>query len=176
MACRPGVAGDCWVDPCVEGVTVAGGGRPNGSRHRSDGASVAVGVSVGGAVACRDGCRGSVSPPAVLAGAGVAPRLVALLWLPVRADGRYLGPLPVSEKLRKGVVRVRIALGGVLAHVRDVVDVLGLGEQGRVDGSLVGWAVEAETPAVSAIVVEFSVRARVADEGIAKPCVVVQRH
>ena len=62
------------------------------------------------------------------------------------------------------------------AHVRDVVDVLGLGEQGRVDGSLVRWAVEAETPAGSAIMVKFGVRACVAHEGITKTHVICQWH
>ena len=137
-----------------------------------------VGVSGGvhGAVPRRAACRGAVSPPAVLAGTGVAPRLVAPLWLPVRADGRYLGPLPVSNKMRKGAVRVSIALGSMLAHVRDVVDVLGLGEQGCVDGSLVRWAVEAVAPAVSAIVVELVVITRLAREGIAKTHVICQWH
>ena len=66
----------------MRGVAVAGGRCPSWCRHRSDGASVPVGVSgsVYGAVTCGDACRGAVTPPAVLASAGVAPRLVTLLW------------------------------------------------------------------------------------------------
>ena len=72
---------------------------------------VGVSRSVHGAVPRRAACRGAVSPPAVLAGTGVAPRLVALLWLPVRDDGRYLWPLPVLDEMGKGVVQISIALG-----------------------------------------------------------------
>ena len=83
--------------------------------------------------------------------------MVALRWLHVRDDGRYRWPPPVLAEVGEGVVWVGFPEGGMAAHVRDVVDVLGLGEHGDVDGPLVRGAVEAEAPAVSAVMVELSV-------------------
>ena len=117
-----------------------------------------VGVTrrVHGAITCGDACRGGVAPTAVLARAGLAPRLVTLLRLHERDNGRYRRSLPVLAEVGEGVVWVGVPLRGIAAHVRDVVDVLGLGDHGDVDGSLVRWAVEAEAPAIAAVVVDLS--------------------
>ena len=61
--------------------------------------------------------------------------------LAVRGDDWDWRPLLVLDEMGEGVVGVEASAGGVGAHMRDVVDVLGRRELRRVDSSRMGWTI-----------------------------------
>ena len=67
--------------------------------------------------------------------------MVTLVWLGKWKNGGHIWPPPVVVEVGEGVVWVRRSLGGVVADMVDVVDVLWLVEHGDVYGPLVRWSV-----------------------------------
>ena len=139
-ACGTMVAWNCWVYPRVGGAAVC---RPRRRWHRSDGASVLVGVArrVHCSVADRDACWGGEAASAVWSSMRVVPCLVALVWLGEWKNGGHIGPPPVVVEVGEGVVWVGRSFGGVVSHMVDVVDALWVSEHGDVYGPLVRWSV-----------------------------------
>ena len=71
--------------------------------------------------------------------------------LAVRGEDWDWRPLLVSNEVAEGVLRIGPTAGSVGAHMRVVVDVLGLRDFRLVHGSRVGRSVQAEAAPVSAM-------------------------
>ena len=109
------------------GGEAAARGRGRGW-HGADGGAVLVGLP------CVDAHRGAGPLHAgvsVTVGVGLA----------VRGNNGDGWPMLVIDEMGEGVVGVEASAGGVGAHMRDVVDVLGRRELRRVDSSRMGWTI-----------------------------------
>ena len=110
------------------GEAAARGRGADRGRQGADGGAALVGLP------CVDAHRGAGPLHAgvsVTVGAGLA----------VRGNNGDGWPMLVIDEMGEGVVGVGASAGGVGAHVRDVVNVLGRRELRRVDSSRMGWTI-----------------------------------